>query len=178
VWLGDQGSINRAENVRALLAREHVVHLLSRVHTPTDNGATEHQHQELKAESGLGKGVRVHAAEARARLEQARDLLDGNRLRATKGWRTARDLARDLPRADALVNRIAFYEAATAAMDTAAEGHSTKRAALRARRAALLDTLVRFGLATRHVGKRPRERPGPTPCTAIEVRVEVHGARA
>jgi transposase InsO family protein len=70
VRLGDHGSINRDAGLQAMLAAEQVVHLLSRVHTPTDNGATEHQHRELKGESGLGKGVRTSPEEARSRLAE------------------------------------------------------------------------------------------------------------
>jgi transposase InsO family protein len=173
VWMGDLGSINRDLDFVADLARQRVVHVLSRVHTPTDNGATEHQHRELKDESGLGKGVRLSAHdEARARLEAARERLDGHRLRRTKGWRTARELGRTLPRADRLVDRAAFYAAACAAMEEAARGLTDLRAWLAARRQALFATLVSFGLATRHVGPRPRVRPGPPPCTATPDRVE------
>lgn len=173
VWMGDQGSINRDHRLCARLERERVVHLLSRVHTPTDNAATEHQHGELKGESGLGQGVIVADHEAaRARLTAARTTLDQHRLRATKDWRTAAELARDLPRADRLVDRDVFYAAACSAMEEAARGLTHRRAVLAARRVALFATLVRFGLATRHVGKRPRVRPGPPPCSAARERVE------
>jgi transposase InsO family protein len=173
VWMGDQGSINRDQGLCVRLERERVVHLLSRVHTPTDNAATEHQHLELKGESGLGKGVIVAShAEADARLSAARTTLDEHRLRATKDWRTAAQLARDLPRADAVVDRDVFYAAACSAMDEAERGHKGRRAVLKARREALFAVLARFGLATRHVGKRPRVRPGPAPCNAAQERVE------
>ena len=177
VWMADQGSINREQGLCARLEHERVVHLLSRVHTPTDNGATEHQHGELKAESGLGRGVVVASPqEAEERLAAARTTLDQHRLRATKDWRTAAELARDLPRADRVVDREAFYAAACSAMEDAARGLTQKRAVLAARRVALFQTLVRFGLAARHVGKRPRVRPGPPPCNAARDRVECPGA--
>jgi hypothetical protein len=41
----------RDATLRALLDSKRVVHLLSRVHTPTDNLATEHQHGEVKREA-------------------------------------------------------------------------------------------------------------------------------
>jgi transposase InsO family protein len=173
VWMGDQGALNREQGLCARLERERVVHLLSRVHTPTDNAATEHQHLELKGESGLGKGVTVaDHEEARARFAAARTTLDEHRLRATKDWRTAADLARDLPRADAVVDRDVFYAAACSAMDAAEHGLKDRRAVLKARREALFAVLVSFGLATRHVGKRPRVRRGPPPCNAAREQVE------
>jgi transposase InsO family protein len=178
VWMADQGSINRSADVRELLARERVVHLLSRVHTPTDNGSTEHQHRELKEEGQLGKGVALESEdEARRRMERARETLDGGRLRATKGWRTARQLAVDLPRATDLVDRDAFYRAASSAMDEAALGLTKARAVLQARRKALFGLLERFGLVTRSVGPRPRQRPGPPRCGARRTDVECRGAR-
>jgi transposase InsO family protein len=179
VWMGDQGSINRDATLQEKLEEEQVVHLLSRVHTPTDNAATEHQHRELKGESSLGKGVRLaDTADARDRLEEARRTLDGGRLRATKGWRTARELAAHLPRADGLVDRARFYAAACAAMEDATRGLDKKRDVLKARRDAVFASLVAFGLATPHVGWRPRERPGPPPCNAGSGRLECAGAPA
>lgn len=173
VWMGDQASINREQGLCADLERERVVHLLSRVHTPTDNAATEHQHGELKGESGLGQGATVaDHEEARQRFAAARTTLDEHRLRATKDWRTAAQLARDLPRADAVVDRDVFYAAACSAMDAAARGLKDRRAVLKARREALFAVLVSFGLATRHLGKRPRVRCGPPPRNAAREQVE------
>lgn len=178
VHLSDHGSIYGATEVVELLKREQVVHLRSRVHTPQDNGATEHQHAELKGESGLGKGARLSAQEAHVRIQAARTRLDGCRRRATKGWRTAEQLGRELTRADARVNRSAFYSAACSAMDKAEQGLSTCRARLKARRDALYASLEAFGLATRHVGRRPRERPGPVACNASNTQLQCPHARA
>jgi transposase InsO family protein len=177
VWMADQGSINRSEEVRDLLEREQVVHLLSRVHTPTDNAATEHQHRELKGEGGLGRGVILESPEgARVRMERARRVLDGGRLRATRGWRTARELGAQLPRAAEQVDRAVFYEAACRAMEEAVQGLTERREVLQARRRALFGQLVRFRLALPHVGRRPRERPGPPGCAAPRADVECAGA--
>jgi transposase InsO family protein len=178
VWLGDMAAINRDATLRALLDSKRVVHLLSRVHTPTDNAATEHQHGEVKREAGLGKGVVLGSAdEARERAEAARRVLDHGRLRATRGWRTAAELGRVLPRADALVDREAFFEAACSAMEVAARSATTKRAAQKARREAVFALLEQLGLQRTHVGLRPRVRPGPTACSAHADRVECPGAR-
>lgn len=178
VWLGDMASINRDARLRALLDSERVVHLLSRVHTPTDNAATEHQHGEVKREAQLGKGVVLASAEqARERAEAARRVLDHGRLRATRGWRTAAELGRALPRADALVDREAFFRAACSAMEKATRGATTKREAQKARREAVFALLEQLGLQRTHVGLRPRVRPGPTACSAHADRVQCPGAR-
>ena len=179
VVMHDRGSIYRTPQYEAVLEREMVVHLFSRVHTPQDNAATEHQHAEIKGEAGLGRGVRLGTAgEADARAQRARRTLDEGRLRATLGWRTAAQVGRELPRADALVDRATFYREACAAMDAAALGLTCLRAVLHARREALFATLERFGLARRHVGRRPRVRPGPGACSAPGPGVECPGAQA
>jgi transposase InsO family protein len=177
VRMADQGSINRDARVVARLDEERVVHLLSRVHTPTDNAATERGHGEIKGEAKLGCGVRLaDVQEARERVERARLTLDEGRLRATLGWRTAAQVGRELPRADTLVDRDTMYEEACNAMEQATLGLTQRRAVLHARREALFDTLERFGLARRHVGRRPRVRPGPGPCSAAQAAVECRGA--
>ena len=73
----DNGSNYLAEDVRRALDEERVVLLISRVHTPTDNPAIEHAHAEVKAESGLGKGVALTGhAEAAQRAATACRRLD------------------------------------------------------------------------------------------------------
>ena len=109
--------------------------------------------------------------------DAARRTLDGGRLRATKGWRTAAQLAAELPRADQVVDRARFYAAACRAMEDAAHGLTGKRAVLKARREALFATVVTFELATRHVGRRPRERPGPPPCNGTRPAIPMFRTR-
>jgi hypothetical protein len=111
------------------------------------------------------------------RAEAARDVLDHGRRRATLGWRTAAEVGATVPRADALVDPAAFHAAACTAMQDAGRGPTTTRAVQRARRDACFATLVAFGVATRHVGPRPRTRPGPTPCSASRTEVECAGER-
>src|SRR5262245_8243552 len=159
----DNASVYESKAVRGRLEAERVVALRSRVRTPTDNAATEHAHAEVKAESGLGKGVVLDAETARALLARARETLDVGRLRATRGWKTAAELDAIVPRGDACVDRRAFYEAARAAARDAVRGQEDPRAAREAEREAIITTLCELGLARRHVGKRPREGPIPTP---------------
>jgi hypothetical protein len=64
---------------------------------------------------------------------------------------------------DAHVDRDAFHLAACSAAATAVTGLDDPRTARAAERDAILTTLCEFGLARRHVGRRPRSGPIPTP---------------
>ena len=159
----DNASIYLAEIVRQELAAQRVVLLRSRVHTPTDNPATEHAHREVKDEAGLGKGVIIAPEAARARVDHARDVLDNGRCRASRGWHTAAQLDAIVPRGDACVDRQAFYDAAQAPMNEAVRGAASARQARKAQRQAFFKTLCEFGLARVHRGRRPRIGSIPLP---------------
>ena len=160
VWQSDLGSANTSATLAAYLEGEQVIHLRSRVHTPTDNPAAEHKNRELKEESGLGKGVR-HASreEAAARLEPARRRLDERRPRASRRWRTAAQLDRELPRADTLVRRAEFYDEARSAVKEAVLGLTDPKEIRKSEQRALWRTLEKHGVARLHVG--PRRTPCP-----------------
>lgn len=160
----DNGPIYLAELVRDALAEQCVLALLSRVHTPTDNPAIEHGHGEVKAETGLGKGVVLDChAEAAARLEAAIERLNCARLRPSRAWHTAAELDQMVPRADACVDRKQFYECASAARKAAVLGIQDPCAARLAEREAVITTLCEFGLARRRFGRRPRVGRLPMP---------------
>lgn len=171
VWQSDEGSANRSEVVETYLETEQVIHLRSRVHTPTDNPAAEHKNRELKEESGLGKGVRLaDHADAAARLGPARRRIDEGRLRASRGWKTAAELDRDLPRAGALVPRAVFYAKARLAMREAVLGLVDPKDIRKAEQDAIWQTLERHGLARRHVGLRRTPCPQLAPVAPAEKR--------
>jgi hypothetical protein len=158
VWQSDEGGANRS--IDDYLEAELVIHLRSRVHTPTDNPAAEHKNRELLEESGLGKGTRLQdTREAHARLAPARQRIDRGRLRASRGWKTAAELDRERPRADTTVDRRAFYEEACAAMRDAVLGLDDAREIREAEQDAIWRTLEKHGLARLHVG--PRRTPCP-----------------
>ncbi len=160
----DNASIYLAWLVQRELEAQRVIVLRSRVHTPTDNAATEHGHAEFKAETGLGKGVVLSShAEAAARIAPARACLDHGRPRPSRGGCTAAVLDQIVPRGDAVVDRDQFYARARAAMKAAVRGVEDKDAARLAEREAIFATLCEFGLARRHVGLRPRVGPIPMP---------------
>jgi hypothetical protein len=173
VWQSDGGSANRSEVVAAYLEANLVIHLRSRTHTATDNPAAEHKNRELKAESGLGKGVRLQdEATATERIETARRRIDEGRLRASRGWKTAVDLDRELPRADTIVPRARFYAEARQAMREAVLGRADPREIRKAEQDAIWGTLERHGLARRHVGLRSTPCPRLAPVAAQHGRVE------
>jgi hypothetical protein len=160
----DNGSIYLAALVRGELEAQRVIVLRSRVHTPTDNAATEHGHAEFKAETGLGKGVVLSShAEAASRTAIARARLDHGRPRPSRGGCTAAVLDQIVPRGDAVVDREQFYARARAAIEAAVLGVEDPDAARLAEREAIFTTLCEFGLARRHVGRRPRLGPIPMP---------------
>jgi transposase InsO family protein len=160
----DNGSAYVGERVRRELKKERVIALISRVHTPTDNPAIEHGHDEVKTEAGLGKGVVLEDhLDAALRLAPAIERLDACRLRASRGWHTPAELDAMLPRGDQHVDRAAFYGRARTAMRAAVLGLEDPAAARQAEREAVFATLCEFGLARRHVGPRPRVGSVPWP---------------
>jgi hypothetical protein len=90
VLVTDNGPVYVCATVEDWLAEHGVTHLLSLPHTPRHNPWVERANGELKAETGLGRGVILNDdAEVRARVEAARCRLDAVRLRASLGFRTA-----------------------------------------------------------------------------------------
>lgn len=156
VWATDNGSVYRDERVTEYLRREKVVHLLSRTHTPQDNAAAEKGIRELKAEAGLGKGVNLSGLEdAFEKLAYSKWILDTQRLRGSKGYRTAKQLKGLLPSWDSVVQREAFYAQACQRMEKAVEGGGTARRKRQAERQAVYETLEEFGLVERTRGGKP-----------------------
>jgi hypothetical protein len=160
VWQSDLGNANMSRVLADHLKRELVIHLRSRVHTPTDNPSAERKNRELKEESGLGTGVCLaDNAEAAARLDPARRRLDHGRLRASRRWKTAAELDRETARADTRVDRKKFHDEACAAMRLAVLGLTDAEAIRKAEQDAIWRTLERHGLARLHVACVARRAP-------------------
>ena len=157
----DRGSVYGEKDVRTRLAREMTVALISRVHTPTDNPLAEHANRELKEEADLGKGVVLRSdEEAASRLERAHGCLR-IRPRASRGFRTAEELDREMARADARGDSKAFYEEACSAVEQAVLGLADPEEIQKAEQDAIWRTLERHGLARLHVGRHRR------PCSTL-----------
>ncbi len=156
VLQSDNGGTYRSKMVAEWCEEHGVVQLFSLPHTPQHNAASEHGMLELKDLAALGKGVLVvSSAKVLARLEWARDVLDGHRLRRTRGWITAvaSDSAR--PAWRALVRRQDFRLRVSCRNDEAVLHSTPGRARRRAEREAILGTLQDLSVIQRTRGGRP-----------------------
>ena len=158
----DGGGPNRSTIVESYLADHQVIHLLSRPHTPTDNPVAEAKNRELKEEAGIAAGARWHdSREAAQHLAPALWRIDNGRLRAQRGYKTAVELDREMPRAQDLVDRKAFYDAARSAMDAATLGLKDVLQIRKAQQDAVWRELEEHGLAVTRVGT-PAQAPPVT----------------
>lgn len=153
VWSTDNGSAYCSEVVQQYLQRQRVVHLRNVPHTPQHNSWAERAIGELKAESGLGKGVRLADAEdALQRMLEARERLDTRRLRARLGYTTAEQADRSGRCCYSALDRERFYVDTCSAQREAAASAATPRARRLAERRATLDAIERLNSNSTHRG--------------------------
>ena len=169
----DNGPAGKNQRVCSYLASEGVVVLWNVPHTPEHNPWVESLHGELKAEleargelpemgADPSQGPRSlaeaggSATKSRLRrcVQRVTRLLN-ERVRTSRGGFTATQLDSLLGRAEDLVSRDRFYEAACAAQKDAVLATDNARARRRAEREAVLCTLEQMGLVTRTRGTRP-----------------------
>lgn len=152
----DNGAAYRSKVLKGWCAAHSVLQLFSLSRTPQHNGAVEHGMFALKLAAALGSGTIVlDQGDARARLEVARDRIDRNRPRRTRGWMTAVEADRAAPHWSTLVTREQVLENASCALSQALLHCSGKRARRRAEREAILGTLQRVSVIQRTRGGRP-----------------------
>jgi len=157
VLISDNGAAYRSRCVRLYLRRHRVTHIFNEPYTPQHNPWGERAHAELKAETGLGKGVRLEGPEeARARIAPALERLNEERPRLSRGWRTPAEAYRATPPWSLWVDREAFFRAARCAEAAAVVGCKRRSRLRRARREAQLATLECFGLIRRTRGDARR----------------------
>ena len=155
VWQTDNGGCNLDAEVQRYLKKKKVIHLRNCPRTPEHNPHAERGIRELKEVSGLGKGVvLVSVEEALERLLEAREVLDGARLRPSRGFHTACELASGLVPGHN-VTRARFYKAARKAIRKAVQGACSARQARLKEREAIYAVLESFGLVSRHRGGLP-----------------------
>jgi hypothetical protein len=155
----DNGPENQDE-LDAWCTKMDVVGLKNLPRTPQHNPWVEHGNGEIKAETGLGKGVRIgNARGVVLDVVHALDKIDGARPRATRGWRTAREAYAALPSAETLVERRQFAAATRCAIDQAVQDCKTARERRLAEREAILTSMECSGLITRTRGRVPRWAP-------------------
>jgi transposase InsO family protein len=148
----DNGAAYKEHRVEAWLARHQVIHLLSRPHTPQDNGRAERGIGEGKKLAELGKGVLLeNKALGALLLDQALQRLNQGWPRRTKGGLTAAQLKQTLPHWQATTSRSSFYKATCSAIQ--AIKATGKRAQRKETREAIFRTLELFGLILRTRGE-------------------------
>jgi hypothetical protein len=159
---------NGSENLDAVVewCREQGVVLLRNLpHTPQHNPWVEHGNGEIKAHSGVGKGLHIpKVRDLTDLLRHALDLIDGGIPRSTRGWLTARDAYNALPAAQDLVDRAGFVQEAHCAIREAVQDCHSWREERLATREAILQVLERHGMVTRTRGR-------PSHCDAKADRV-------
>jgi transposase InsO family protein len=152
----DNGPPYRSTVVRHYLEARRVLQLFSLPRTPQHNAVAERAIGELKADSGLGKGVVLPAAAVAAdRLQASTRRLDRDRLRACLGYRTAAQADSALPRANLLVDRAQLFDTTRCAITRAMLGCGNDRERRRAERNTILAALELAGLITRTRGGAP-----------------------
>ena len=174
----DRGPANRDKKLLAWLKKRRVIVLFNVPRTPQHNAPIESFFSEFKIElDALGELHRPIAdpSQGHVLLSEARvsatmrhfrvcvprlvRRLNAQRVRPSRGGRTADELDRILPRAEHLVHRARFYDSACAAIEAAVHGITNARARQRAERDAVWRTLEQFGLVTRTRGRRPAAAP-------------------
>jgi hypothetical protein len=149
----DGGGENRGALGR-WCARHRIVHLVNAPHVPEHNAWVEHGNAEIKAESGLGKGVKLPcSAAAAALLRRALHKIDRARPRRSRGGLTAVEADAALPAAEHVVERRRFYAAACSEMNRAVRGSASTTERRCSARVALLQVMECFGLLTTTRGR-------------------------
>lgn len=151
----DNGSAYTCHLVARYLAREQVVHLKTRAHTPQHNGWAERGMRELKEDGALGKGVQLDVREAASRLTTSRNRLDLRRCRRSRGYRTAAQCDEQMPGWYDAVSRRRFYKAATRAVEEATRDAINGHARRQKEREAIFRTMEDFNLISRTRGGEP-----------------------
>lgn len=154
VFSTDNGSPYCNDVVEVYLEQEKVIHLRSLPRTPEHNGAAEIGIREIKHAALLGKGVHTTIAQASHCLGKSIAKLDGARLLATKGFKTAKELDETLPVTQER-DRDLFYSICRTRMQQVAVHAKNAREARRFEREMVFCTLEDFGLIKRQRGGQP-----------------------
>jgi len=158
----DNGGGFGSEELDRHLERERIVHLRNLPRTPEHNAWVEEAHGELKEEGDLGKGVELSSLEGAAGIVLDRVVrLNGVRLRATHGYRTADAVDAEMRPWYGRARRERFYADACAAQKKAVVGLETARARRMAQREAIFRTMEQYGLLSRTRSASPRAASNP-----------------
>jgi len=153
----DNGAPYTSGRFEQFLEEHEILHLRNLPHTPRHNPWVERGNRDFKEETGFGKGVVIDDVDcARKRLDRAIDRLDGARLRAGLGYRTARaiDAALAVPYTDDM--RALLGEAVRRRVQDGLHDQLSARAVRVLRREAILASLDELGMIERTRGGPPR----------------------
>ncbi len=148
----DNGSAYVCEETQAYLKNEKVIHLPSLPRTPQHNGSAEVGIGEIKRCAQLKAAWITTAAAAHAKAVNAALVLNNNRLRQSKGFKTGAQLDETLVVSYHQVERGQFYEECSRRIEEAQLGISSWREKRMAKRDAIFETMERYGLVRRHGG--------------------------
>jgi transposase InsO family protein len=151
----DNGSPYTSREVEAYLSERRVLHLRNLPHTPQHNARVERAIGEVKDLTDLGKSVRVGVLGAARRIATAIPRLNACRLRRSLGWKTAKEVDRELATGYDETTREEIYEAAREAVRNAVANEENGRARRRKEREAILATVEAYGLILRTRGGVP-----------------------
>lgn len=148
----DNGSAYVCEETQTYLRHEKVIHLPSLPRTPQHNGSAEVGIGEIKRCAQLKAAWITTPQAAHAKAVKAALVLNNNRLRQSKGFKTGAQLDETLVVSYHHVERRQFYEECSRRIEEAQLGISSWRERRMAKRDAIFETMERYGLVRRHGG--------------------------
>lgn len=148
----DNGPPFKCEDLESYLERNMVIHLKSLPRTPQHNGSAEVNMGELKRCAQLGAAVIASPCAAHTCLVRAALTLNENRIRISKGLKTAAELDEAMDVGYHLVDRGRFYSECSRRIAAVRRSGSKWRAMRMAERDAIFGTLEDYGLVKRYRG--------------------------
>jgi transposase InsO family protein len=148
----DNGSPFVCKEVEEYLRKHQVIHLRSLPRTPQHNGAAEVGIGEIKRCARIGAAVMGCVYAAHAEATRAATVLNKNRLRASKGFKTGEQLDETMVVSYHQVERALFYGECSKRIDEIQRSGLKYRAMRMAERDAIYGKLESYGLIKRYRG--------------------------
>jgi hypothetical protein len=148
----DNGSPFVSTDAEAYLRSEKVIHLRSLPRTPQHNGAAEVGIGEIKRCAQLCSAATLTVAAAHAHVVNAAMLLNKNRLRASKGFKTAAELDEEMIVGYHQVDRDVFYNECCERLSEVRKKGLRPRAERMAEREVIYGMLEKYKLIRRYRG--------------------------
>lgn len=152
VLSSDNGSAYVCEDVEGYLRLHEVIHLRSLPHTPEHNGSAEICVRESKSCAQMGPHVIASPERAHVCMLRATILLNNNRVRASKGFKTGAELDEKMIVSSQQVERALFYSECSKRIEHVRQSGFKYRAMRMAERDAIFGTMEHYGLVKRYRG--------------------------